>query len=166
MAAPKGNQFWKLRSKHGRDKLFASPDLLWEAACEYFQWCDDNPWIKNDAIRGGEAAGEIISIPTTRPYTLSGLNVYLNAGVNYWTQFREGVKENKDFSLVVTRIEEIIFTQKFEGAAVGAFNALLIARELGIAEKTQASLNITGLDDLKSKGTQILRADDTDTGIS
>ena len=23
MAAPKGNQFWMLRSKHGRDKLFA-----------------------------------------------------------------------------------------------------------------------------------------------
>ena len=22
MAAPVGNQFWKLRSKHGRDKLF------------------------------------------------------------------------------------------------------------------------------------------------
>ena len=38
MAAPKGNQFWMLRSKHGRDKLFATPEALWEAACEYFQW--------------------------------------------------------------------------------------------------------------------------------
>jgi hypothetical protein len=45
MAAPKGNQFWKLRSKHGRDKLFASPELLLESACEYFQWCDENPWL-------------------------------------------------------------------------------------------------------------------------
>lgn len=26
MAAPKGNQFWMLRSKHGRDKLFATPE--------------------------------------------------------------------------------------------------------------------------------------------
>ena len=41
MAAPKGNQFWMLRSKHGRDKLFATPEALWEAACEYFQWCDE-----------------------------------------------------------------------------------------------------------------------------
>ena len=49
MAAPKGNQFWKLHSKHGRDTLFSTPDLMWEAACEYFQWCDDNPWrvVKN-----------------------------------------------------------------------------------------------------------------------
>ena len=36
---------WMLRSKHGRDKLFATPELLWDAACEYFQWCDENPWV-------------------------------------------------------------------------------------------------------------------------
>lgn len=36
MSAPKGNQFWKLRNKHGRSKRFASPEQLWEAACEYF----------------------------------------------------------------------------------------------------------------------------------
>jgi hypothetical protein len=38
--APKGNEFWKLRSKHGRDKLFATPELFWQAALEYFQWND------------------------------------------------------------------------------------------------------------------------------
>jgi hypothetical protein len=51
MAAPKGNQFWMLRSKHGRDKLFATPEALWEAACEYFQWCDENPWTTRKAIQ-------------------------------------------------------------------------------------------------------------------
>lgn len=35
MSAPKGNQFWKLRNRHGRSKRFASPEQLWEAACEY-----------------------------------------------------------------------------------------------------------------------------------
>ena len=44
MAASKNNQFWKLRNKHGRDTLFSSPELLWSAACEYFDWCDENPW--------------------------------------------------------------------------------------------------------------------------
>ena len=51
MAAPKGNKFWMLRSKHGRDKLFATPELLWDAACEYFQWCDENPWTTRKAIQ-------------------------------------------------------------------------------------------------------------------
>ena len=40
MGAPKNNQFWKLRSKHGRDKIFKTPKILWEAACDYFEWCE------------------------------------------------------------------------------------------------------------------------------
>ena len=55
MAAPLGNQFWKLRSKHGRDYLFATPEALWEAACEYFNWCDGHPWRKNEIVKSSEA---------------------------------------------------------------------------------------------------------------
>ena len=54
MSAPKGNEFWKLRSKHGRDKIFSDPNMLWEAACEYFQWCQDNPLMELD-FRGKDA---------------------------------------------------------------------------------------------------------------
>ena len=31
-----GNQFWKARAKHGRSKIFSSPNQLWKAAIEYF----------------------------------------------------------------------------------------------------------------------------------
>lgn len=141
MAAPEGNQFWKLRSKHGRDKLFESPDLLLEAAQEYFQWCDENPWIKNDAVKGGDMAGVLIKIPTARPYTLSGLCVYIGANESYWRNFK---KDNKieGFSAVITHVEEVIRTQKFEGAAVGAFNANIIARDLGLSEKTELNASL------------------------
>jgi len=37
MPAPKGNQFWKARSKSGRGKIFRTPKSLWKAAEEYFQ---------------------------------------------------------------------------------------------------------------------------------
>ncbi len=43
MAAPKGNKFWLARSSHGRKPIFANPDKLWEACCEYFQWVEKNP---------------------------------------------------------------------------------------------------------------------------
>lgn len=43
-----GNQFWKLRSKHGRDTLFSTPEKLWEAACEYFEWATDNHYQKQE----------------------------------------------------------------------------------------------------------------------
>jgi hypothetical protein len=136
----KGNQFWKLRSKHGRDKLFKTSELLWEAACQYFQWCDDNPWIRVD-FRGKDQ----VDIPVQRPYTISGLCLYLDCNDHYLSQFKAALdKDEKDFSSIITRIEKIIYTQKFEGAAVGAFNSNIIARDLGLKEnvETSGSLNI------------------------
>lgn len=138
VGAPKNNQFWKLRSKHGRDKLFETADLLWEVACEYFQWCDDNPWIKNEAIKSGDFAGQIVKVPTSRPYTITALCLYLGVNTKYFSDFKKSLKEDdQDFSEVVTRIEETIYSQKFEGAAVGAFNANIIARDLGLSDKKE-----------------------------
>jgi len=138
--APIGNQFWKLRSKHGRDKLFATPELMLEAAYEYFQWCDNNPWIKNDVVKGGEQAGMKLAIETERPYTLTGLCLYLGCSSSYFRVFKSELEEDpQDFLTVITRIEEVIETQQFEGAAVGAFNANIIARKLGLSDKKEHS---------------------------
>lgn len=135
MAAPKGNKFWLNRSKHGRDKLFSTPDLLWEAATEYFTWCDNNPWLKKEAIKSGDMCGELVSIPTQRPFTLSGFLLYIGASEGYLRQFKTTASE--DFLTVIENIEQAMYTQKFEGAAVGAFNANIIARDLGLAEKSE-----------------------------
>lgn len=133
--APKGNEFWKLRSKHGRDKLFSSHDLLWKAACEYFAWCSVNPWIKID-YKGKDA--EKVEIPTARPFTLYGLCLYLGVNTKYFNDFKKAA--DQDFSEVITRIEEVIKMQKFEGAMVGAFNANIVARDLGLTDKQEISL--------------------------
>lgn len=140
MAAPLGNQFWKLRSKHGRDKLFSDPEALWEAACEYFEWCGLNPWVKNEAVKSGDLAGQLIQIPTERPFTISGLCIYLGVNTKYFNDFADYTQDKDDdiskgFSEIITRIREATYTQKFEGAAVGAFNANIIARDLGLADK-------------------------------
>ena len=36
---------------------------------------------------------------------------------------------------IIHKIEEIIYNQKFEGAAVGIFNSNIIARDLGLSDK-------------------------------
>lgn len=135
MAAPKGNKFWTLRSKHGRDTLFENHTLLWEAACEYFEWCDKTPWYKNEAVKSGIYAGRIIKIPTAKPYSLSGLCLYIGCDQSYFRKFKGHC--DKDFITIITRIEEVIETQQFEGAVVGAFNANIIARKLGLADKQE-----------------------------
>lgn len=135
MPAPVGNDFWKRRSKHGRDALFASPELLWDAACDYFQWCIDNPYLKND-FRGKDADEVILKLE--RPFTLSGLMVHLEASQGFWKEFKKtqtGTRE--DFLPIITRIEEIIETQQLEGAMVGIFHNNIVARKLGLTEKVQ-----------------------------
>lgn len=131
MAAPKGNQFWKLRAKHGTDKLFKDPKLLWESACEYFDWCDQNPWKKHEAVKAGDHFGKTVTAPVSRPYTLSGLCLYLDCDQETFNSY----KKEKDFFAVIVKIKEIIYTQKFEGAAVGSFNANLISRDLGLVDE-------------------------------
>lgn len=143
MAAPKGNQFWKLRSKHGRDQLFESPKLLWIAACEYFEWCHKNPLIEID-YKGKDA--DRVELPKMIAFTIHGLCIYLGCNTAYFRQFKATLKDKKeeklkkgeeDFSTVITRIEEVIYNQKFIGAAAGFLNPNIIARDLGLVDKKE-----------------------------
>lgn len=131
MAAPVKNQFWKLRSKHGRDKIFESPEMLWEAACEYFEATDARKWIKTEF--NGKDAIEC-HVPTETPYTWTGLYLFLDIDHSTWQLY----EKRDDFIAISTRVRHIIYTQKFEGAAVGAFNPQLISRDLGLIDKSAA----------------------------
>lgn len=132
MPAPEGNKYWEKREKHGRNKKY-TPEELWNKACEYFQWIDDNPWEKVDFVRGGEMAGTKVHLPTSRPYLITGFCVFADIDVKTFDAYGK----QEDFLPVHTRIRDIIYTQKFEGAAVGAFNANLIARDLGLTDKQE-----------------------------
>jgi len=138
MGAPKGNTFYLKRSKHGREKLFSTPELLLQAAVEYFQWCDDNPWIKKEAIKSGELAGTTMDVPMQRPYTLSGFCLYCDASEEWLREFRKR-ETSKDFLGVISWIESTVRLNKFEGAVVGAFNANIIARDLGLGDKVEST---------------------------
>jgi len=139
MGAPIGNRFWELRSKHGRDTLFASADDMWEAACEYFQWCEENP-LKEQDFRGKDATE--VEINKMRPFTMHGLCRYLDCNVEYFRQFKAKLKEDQiDFARVITRIEETVYDQKFTGAAIGFFNANIISRDLGLIDKKNLAVD-------------------------
>lgn len=144
MAAPLKNRFWELRSKHGRDRLFATPELLWEACVEYFLWCEDNPLIEIDYVGG---AGKKVKKPKMRAFTIEGLTRYLDCNSHYFSQFESSLSADdkiddhlaKDFSSIVTRVRGIIYEQKFTGAAAGFLNPMIIARDLGLRDKAELS---------------------------
>ena len=135
MVAPKGNQFWKLRTKHGRDRVINEPDVLLKACYEYFEACNKHSWYQKDAIRSGKNVGEIISIPTQRPYTLVGLCVFIGIDKTTWYNWKE--KAEQDFINVITHVEDIIQQNQIEGATVGAYNHNIIARLVGLADKQE-----------------------------
>ena len=137
MAAPEGNQFWKNRSKHGRDKLFETPELLLEAAYEYFQWCDDNPWSTEEStikLTDHTTEKTTKNKPTQRPYSLDGFRLYVGASESWLREFKKTAED--DFLRVIDEIETIIVLNQKEGAIVGAYNANIIARILGLSEST------------------------------
>jgi len=135
MAAPKNNKYYLLREYDGRPKKFESPKQFLNECMDYFKWCDNNPWYRNEAIKSGNDAGRIIKIPTKRPYTLVGLCNYLGIVENTFKNY-ESDENYKDYFTVVTHVRNIINNDQLEGACVDAYNANIIARVLGLVEKT------------------------------
>lgn len=116
---------------------------MWEAACEYFQWCVDNP-LEVPLSGRGSTFGKATTEKKARPFTMQGLCRYLDANVAYFRQFKLNLgDEEKDFSTVIHAIEEVIYQQKFEMAAVGVFQHNIIARDLGLSDKTESKTDIT-----------------------
>ena len=162
MPAPKKNQFWKQRTKHGRDKIFATPKIMLDAAFEYFDYVESNPWesdteeYKESGAKTSDNGGSVQATETktkktetSTPFTITGLCIFLGVNTDYFNDFKKRldlkIGIDKDFYEVIRQIENIIYEQKFQGAVVGAYNANIIARDLGISEKT----------DITSKGESI-----------
>lgn len=132
MAAPKGNRFWEARSSHGRNPKFESPEALWTACCEYFEWVEDNPLYETKAF-AFQGAVTKEELPKMRAMTIVGLCIFIDISRSTWLTF----KAMEGFSNITTRAEEIIYDQKFSGAAADLLNANIIARDLGLKEQSQ-----------------------------
>lgn len=128
---PKGNQYWKLREKHGTNKKY-TPEALWEVAKEYFQWVEDNPlWEERGFAYQGKVTKE--RFYKMRAMTITAFQLY--AGISHvtWGNY----KDNSDYLTVITRIEDHIYSQKFEGASAELLNPNIIARDLGLKDKAE-----------------------------
>lgn len=134
MPAPAGNEFWKQRSSHGRKPIFADADALWDAASEYFAWVEANPLYEAQAF-AYQGTVKVEPIAKMRAMTVAGLCIFLDISQQAWGEYRT----RDGFGEVTTRVDDIIRTQKFEGASAGLLNANIIARDLGLSDKSELS---------------------------
>lgn len=130
-----GNKFWHMRKKHGGPRIFETPDDL-EAACmQYFDWVDENPLYEAKAF----GSGLRMNVPKARAMTIHGLCIFIGIGRRTWDSYRD----REEFKEVIEMAESVMFDQKFAGAAAGFFSAAIIARDLGLADKTQVETDLT-----------------------
>lgn len=80
--------------------------------------------------------GTLMEMPRMRAMTIQGLCNFLQIGTSTWSDY----KSKDGFSDIITRVEGIIFQQKFEGASADLLNPNIIARELGLKEKSEVEL--------------------------
>jgi hypothetical protein len=135
--------YWEWRKNTGRPKNLKSPEQLWGLACDYFQMVDEMPAERQDFIRGGESAGRIITLENVQPYNWAGFEDFLSerAVIAKLDDYKSN-KDNRysEYADVIARIRNAMFDQKFRGAAVGAFKENIIARDLGLTDKTESTL--------------------------
>jgi hypothetical protein len=116
----------------GRPRLFDTPLELWETAVTYFQWVNANPiLVEEKASADGQPT--TIDIRRPRPMTIGGMCVFLGIARRTW----DGYRDREGFLPVISHVEEVMRTQKYECAVAGAMNANLISRDLGLADKHQ-----------------------------
>jgi hypothetical protein len=119
----------------GRPKSIESPEQFWHLFLQYRLWAKDNPRIEN-IFSQKEAA--TFPIERERPLTWEDFDTWLLDNdiiqdTEHYRANRDGAYE--DFIGVITRVRKAMYADKFTGAAVGIYNANIIARDLGLAEK-------------------------------
>jgi len=131
MAAPEGNQYWKLAHNWRKPKKY-TPGKLLEKAFEYIEWAENNPLYEMKVFA---SKGKILKadVPKMRALTIQGFCFF----ANIWPQTFHNYEKDEAYLDIVTRIREMFFAQKFEGAAANLLNPNIIARELGLGDKQE-----------------------------
>lgn len=130
MARPKGT------------KYIETPERLWELFEAYIKKEAENPMFRTDYVgKDGREVKTALNVPIT----FEGFECYLaDEGIiqDLGDYSKNDDNRYSDYAPIVTRIRKNCFVQNLKGAAVGLFNANIIARKLGLVEKTQAEVKI------------------------
>lgn len=122
---------------HGT-KLIKSPDHLLDLFKEYVKYEAENPMYKIDYV--GQLATKVV-IPLETPITFDGFECYLRDNKvieSHLGHYEDKNNESyKDYLPIITGIRQNCWVNNFKGAAVGKFNANLIAKKLGLISETK-----------------------------
>ena len=118
---------------------------LWELFTNYVDKEARSPLYRRDYV-GKD--GDERDTPLQVPITFEGFECYLaDEGIiqDLGDYSKNDGNRYNDYAPIITRIRKNCFVQNFKGASVGLFNANIIAKKLGLIEKSEAQItaNVT-----------------------
>lgn len=144
--SPANPKLWEARTSYGAKNRTSvvrfTPEELWLACVEYFEWIEANP-LKEAKLVSYKGDSTLEYVPKMRAMTMFSLYIFLDITIDTWKSYttRPGYEE------VTQLVESIIRDQKFTAAAADLLNANLIARDLGLAERTVSDATVNLKDD-------------------
>ena len=143
-------ELWEIAKGPGQPPCFSSPQEMWDRSVEYFKWCGECLILEDKIFKVKSGDTDILDhefITHKRPMTLAGLHIFLNISEQTWYNY----KKKDEYLGITNAIDRTMYENKFSGASVGQFNANIIARDLGLADKTEIKLDsasVTPWDDI------------------
>jgi len=139
MSAPKGNQFWKLAPKQGRNAIWEKPEDLRSACEEYFEYVISTP-LEEDGTFAFQGIVTHEPIQKMRTMSIEGLCVFLGIVRQTWNNYKA-----KDEFLVVTEyVTNVMYDYKITGAASGLLNPSIIVRDLKLRDAVDSDITSNG----------------------
>ena len=139
-ALPKGNQYWKLRKSFASTEKHYSgddaADQLSADAFAYFDWVRDNPIISVKLV-SFQGVSTLEDLPKRRLVSIMGICAFIGITDKTWRKWRN---EREDLKEVISTVEAAIFAEQLEGAASETVNPMIVARLIGLKEKTATEL--------------------------
>lgn len=140
-----------------KNKYIETPDILMQLFKEYVIHERDNPMFKTEYV-GRE--GQTKLTPLETPITFEGFECYLSE-IEIIQDLGDYSKNDDGrytaYAPIIKRIQKNCYVHNFKGAAVGLFNPNLIARKLGLTDKsdvnTNSSIKIINIDPLADDST-------------
>lgn len=159
----KGNQFWRERHKHGRDKDYL-PDELLNEFFDYLEWVEENSFEEKEdgSIRDSDTSKAVeqndgtfkaraTKVKSTskikkikRSVTTLEFCMFLGKNGKYVEHYDKN--KSTDCATVKSYILNSIKSQQLAGSLSGIYNANIVSQLLGLTTKTATEhkgINIT-----------------------
>lgn len=145
----KGNQFWRLAKYPGRPPMYTA-ETLWAKFVEYMEFNSEQGWSKEDYIRSGPGAGEKVYLNTPNPPSIGAFALFCGmtrSGFDEMYRTAKDGKKDPEMEAIIAHVKETIMQLQIDGASANIFNANIVARVTGLAEKKEIDMKTDISDD-------------------